>query len=282
MTGTPTNPLPLSVSIVCCNNESTIARTVESVRSLASEIVALDSGSTDSTIKILEIAGARVIRQPWLGHVKQKQAALELCAQPWILHLDSDESLEPELQSAVRRALEADDPDIAGYEMNRRVWWAGAMLNHAWQPEWRLRLVRRGSARWTGYDPHDKLEQLPSSLGRIERLMGIMRHDTIPTLAEFLRRQVSHAEIAAESYEHSGRRASYLSLITSPTGAWLKQMIVRRAWLDGWRGWAAASATATGALMKHMILLERMNRPASGHDHAHTAPAEAPGAPGDS
>ena len=256
----PSNPLPLSVSIVCMDNESTIRRTLETVRPLASEIIALDSGSTDSTKSILEEFGATVIDQPWLGHVKQKQAAMDRCTQPWILHMDSDESLEPELQQSIRKVLEQDaanpkaSGDVEGYELNRRVWWAGRMLNHAWQPEHRLRLVRNGSAHWTGYDPHDKLEL---TSGNTARLPGVMRHDTIPSIAVFLSRQVDHARIAAESYQTLNRRPSVTKLITSPVGAWCKQMFIRQAWRDGWRGWCAASATAIAAAMKHMILLER-------------------------
>src|SRR5690606_18481587 len=81
--------LPLSVAIVCRNNERTIGRTLESVRGMAAEIVAVDSGSTDGTIDLLEQAGARVIRSEWLGHVKTKQMALEACSQEWVLCLDS-------------------------------------------------------------------------------------------------------------------------------------------------------------------------------------------------
>ena len=250
----PTNPLPLSVSIVCMDNESTIRRTLESVRPLAAEIIALDSGSTDATKDILREFGATVVDQPWLGHVKQKQAALDLCTHPWVLHMDSDESLDPELQAAVRTAIENNDPAIHGFELNRRVWWAGKMLNHAWQPEHRLRLVRKGAAKWTGYDPHDKLELIS---GKSARLVGIMRHDTVPSIAEFMHRQVSHARIAAESYQRLDRKPSVLKLITSPLGAWSKQMFIRQAWRDGWRGWCAASASAFGAAAKHMILLER-------------------------
>src|SRR4029077_4245626 len=87
----------LSVAIVCKDNAATIGRTLDSVRGLAGEIVAVDSGSTDGTIGMLDAAGARVIRSEWLGHVKTKQKAMEACTRDWVLCLDSDESLEPEL-----------------------------------------------------------------------------------------------------------------------------------------------------------------------------------------
>ena len=252
--------VPLSVAIICRDNESTIGRTLASLGALGEvEIVGVDSGSTDGTIGILERHGARVVRQEWLGHVRQKQVALEACTRAWILSLDSDESLEPELAASVLGAVGRDDPGIGAYSMNRRVFYAGRFLNHAWQPEWRTRLVRRGAAAWGGYDPHDKLDLTDAARSRglrVERLAGVMRHDSIPTIAEFLAKQASHARIAARSYREMGRRGSVPKLIVSPVGAFLKQVVGRRAFLDGWRGWVAASATAAGALMKHAALIE--------------------------
>lgn len=253
--------LPLSVAIVCRDSERTIGRVVESVRGLASEIIALDSGSTDGTIKILRAAGARVVHQPWLGFVAQKQAALDLCAQPWALHLDSDESLEPALTRSLRAIIERDDPRVVGGEVNRKVWYAGGFLEHAWQPEWRLRLGRRGRVRWGGYDPHDAMEVIPSpSGGEVRRLAGDLRHDCVPTIGEFLERQARHARTAAESLSATGRRGSLARLALSPLGEFAKQMVIRGAFLDGWRGWVAASASSAAAPMKHAALLEASRR----------------------
>ncbi len=249
--------LPLSVAIVCRDSERTIGRVVESVRGLASEIIALDSGSTDGTVEILRSAGARIAHQPWLGFVRQKQAALDLCSQPWALHLDSDESLEPALAHSIRATIERDDPRVVACEVNRKVWYAGGFLEHAWQPEWRLRMGRRGRVRWGGYDPHDAMEVVPpASVGAVRRLAGDLRHDCVPTIGEFLERQARHARTAAGSLSATGRRGSLTRLALSPLGEFSKQMVIRRAFLDGWRGWVAASASSAAALMKHAALLE--------------------------
>ncbi len=250
--------LPLVVTVTCFNNADTIARTLDSVLPLAARIICVDSGSTDATIRLCEERGATVIHQPFLGYVKQKQFALDEAAKlgmAWTLHLDSDESLEPELQHSMRRAILADDRSIRAYEINRKVFYKGRLLQHAWQPEWRLRLVRTGTARWTGYDPHDKLEPIEAG-AKAGKLEGDCRHDSIPSMAAFLARQVSHARIAAESYQGMGRRGKASKIITSPLGAFARQMIGARAYRDGWRGWCAAGATAAAALMKHIILLE--------------------------
>ncbi len=252
-------PLPLSVAIICKDNERTIGRTLESIADLAAEVVAVDSGSTDRTIAILgsfHIPGraVRVIRSDWLGHIRTKQKALDACTQAWILCLDSDESVLPDLGASIRSALSTDRPAIAGYRLNRKVFYQGRPLNHAWQPEWRLRLVRRAVARWDGIDPHDALRF--SGDAAAARLSGDLRHDSFETFADHLRKQWSHSATMAAGLHTSGRRGSYLSLLVSPPGAFLKQLVLKRSFQDGYAGWLAAASTAAGALMKHAILLE--------------------------
>lgn len=250
----PEAPLDLAIAIVCKDNQSTIGRTLESVRPLASEIVAIDSGSTDQTIPMLEAAGAKVIRSPWLGHVKTKQLAMESCSRAWVLCIDSDESVEPELASAIRAALTAPgQASSPGYEINRRTYYKSRPLRHAWQPEWRLRLVQRGKAKWGGFDPHDKLELISGSAAR---LPGILRHDSFPTFEEHLRKQWHHASTMARSLHAAGQRSSRLRLLTSPAGAFIKQLILKRGFLDGTPGWLAAASTASAALIKHAVMLE--------------------------
>jgi len=253
----PVTAPALSVSIVCFNAERTIARVLDSVAGLADEVVALDSGSTDATREILRSRpGVTLVDQPWLGYVKQKQAALDRCTRPWVLHLDADESLEPRLRDEVRTALERDDSAVAGYELNRKVWYAGRFLKHAWQPEYRLRLVRRERAAWAGYDPHDRMEILPGSPSRVERLSGDIRHECVPSIAEFLARQASHARTAAAALAERGRSGSVARLVFSPVGEFAKQVVVRGAWRDGWRGWVASSASSVAVAMKHAALIE--------------------------
>ena len=249
------------MSIVCRDNERTIGRTLDSVRGLAGEIVAVDSGSRDGTLDLLAAAGARVVHSAWLGHVKTKQLALEACTGEWVLHLDSDESLLPDLRASIERVMASGPVGVDGFAVNRRVYYAGHPLRHAWQPEWRLRLVRRAAAEWKGLDPHDVLALKPAAsgggAGRVRRLDGHLRHDSVETFAEFLRKQVGHAETMARSMQAEGRRGSRLRVVTSPVGALVKQLVLKQAWRDGVPGFLAAGSTAAATLIKHLILLER-------------------------
>jgi len=256
----PSAPAPLAVAIICMNNEDSLPRTLDSVKAWAAEIVAVDSGSSDGTIPLLEAAGARVVHQPWLGHVRQKQHAMDLCAQRWILHLDSDESVEPDLAESIRTALAGDDPDIAAYRINRKVWYRGRLRQHAWQPEWRTRRVRRAlipdRIRSMGADPHQRIDLVDPGSARIENLAGTLRHDTIGDLAGFLERQVRLAGYGARSLHARSARTGPIRLLVSPAWAIAKQVVLKSAWRDGWRRWVAAGSAGLATLAKHLMALD--------------------------
>jgi glycosyltransferase involved in cell wall biosynthesis len=253
----PDAPLPLSLAIVCHNNASTIARTLDSVAPLASEIVAVDGGSTDATLELLAHHHARVITSPWLGYVRTKQLAIDHCTQPWVLLLDSDESIEPPLARSIRAALSSwQEGGPAGYQLNRKVFYSGRFLHHAWQPEWRTRLARRELCQQRGIDPHDHLHVT----GRVERLAGDLRHDSFASFEDQFRKQVGYARAMADQLVAQGHRGSRVRLVTSPLGAFAKQLILKGAWRDGWAGWLAAASTSANALVKHAVLIERAHR----------------------
>lgn len=251
----PMLPQPLSVAIICKDNAATIGRTLESVRGLGHEIVAVDSGSTDGTLDILREHDARVIEIEWLGYVETVQYAFEQCRQPWVLPLDSDESLEPELRASIE-ALDLDlDGGPTGYRVNRKVFYKGRYFEHTWQPEWRLRLVRRDRYHWHGINPHYDLRPLQPG-GPTQDLAGNLRHDSFSSFADLMRKHVGHAELMAHGLHEQGKTASPLKLATSPVQAFVRQAIFRGGYKDGTRGWAAAGAMAAYTLMKYVCLLE--------------------------
>lgn len=251
--------LPLSIVIVCKDNAGTLGRTLESVRGLGMEIVAVDSGSTDGTLGLLSDHGARVIERPWMGYVKTKQFALEQCRQPWALSLDSDESLEPALRRAIG-ALDLERTDgPTGYRVNRKVFYRGRFFEHTWQPEWRLRLVRRNLYHWQGYDPHDELRPIGPGQ-RVVDLPGDLRHESFSSFEDLMRKHVGHARLMAQSLHEAGHRAGPAKLMISPVVAFLRQAIFRRGYKDGARGWSAAGAVAAYTLMKYVCLLDLQDR----------------------
>lgn len=253
------HPADLSVAIVCRDNADTIGRVLDSCRGLVSQLVVVDSGSTDGTLDLVNACRAWcevvLLETQWRGHVATKQLALEASTRRHTLALDSDEPMTPELVQGVRDACEQ---NVAAARVNRIVEYRGRLLEHCWQPEWRLRLVRtdlvaNGGAKWGGLDPHDKLEVRDEP---VEDLVGTLIHESFPTFERHLSNQLKLQAVAARSNYRVGKRGSGFRLMTSPPGAFLKQLVVKGSWRDGRAGWLAAGTAAAGALMKHMILLE--------------------------
>src|SRR5947209_19702467 len=147
-------PDSLSIAIVALNEEANIGQVLESVR-WANEIILVDSGSSDRTCDIAREYGARVILEPWRGYTGQKNYALELCTSDWVLSLDADEEVSPELAAEIRGVL-ARPASLDGYAMARKNLFLGRWMRHGgFYPDPKLRLFRRGRAYSTGRDPHD-------------------------------------------------------------------------------------------------------------------------------
>lgn len=248
--------LPLSVAVITLNEEKNLPRCLESVRDLAREIVIVDSGSTDGTAQIAAQFGATFQFQKWLGHVEQKNVALQRCSQPWVLALDADEVVSPELAQVIRDLLSTERRE-SGFFINRRTHYLGEWIWHSWYPEWRLRLVRQSQARWSGRDPHDKLE-VPGDNGRLK---GDLLHFSYHTLQDHLQRTIQYAKISANELREDGKTAHWYHLFFSPLLTFLKKIILRQGWRDGWRGWMIAFATSFGVFAKYAFLLEMQITP---------------------
>src|SRR5262249_2918979 len=141
--------MTLSVCIITLNEEANIVRTLESVRGIADEIIVVDSGSTDATVSLARARGAKVFSEPWKGFAQQKNSALAKATCDWILSLDADEEVSPELAANIKSLLKSSQTPYAGYKMNRRNMYLGRWLKRSgYYPDPKLRLVRRGAAEF--------------------------------------------------------------------------------------------------------------------------------------
>lgn len=244
--------LPLSAVLISFNEEANIGRTLEAVKNIASEIIIVDSHSTDKTVEIAECYGAKVYSEDWKGHVAQKNSALEKCSCEWILSLDCDEVPDENLLDAVRRAIE--NPQSDGYMVNRRTYYMGKYLKYSWQPDWKLRLVRKDSSpKWGGYDPHDVL----SIKGSVEKLRGgDLLHYSYKDIYDHYQRLLKYAKVAAESYHKNGRKFSYSSLIFNSGYAFIKKYFIKLGFMDGFAGLAVATSTFIYVFLKYLFLYE--------------------------
>lgn len=264
-------PVSLSVCIITLNEQDNLPRCLKSVAGLASQIVVVDSLSTDDTQQIAREAGAEVIERPFEGHVLQKQFALEKAREDWVICLDADEWLDDDLREAVRRVISSEGPTgTNGYELNRRNHYLGAWIDHCgWSPEWRLRLVRRGKARWTGTDPHDRLE----ADGQPARLSGRLCHRPYRSLADHLGTVNRYTDIMVAQRLERGERAPLFALLLRPPARFLKMYLLRAGFLDGWRGFVVSAMGAFYVFLKYAKLRSAESQGAAPPDSSSPGPA---------
>lgn len=243
--------LPLSVAIITYNEEDIIGRTLEAVKDIASEIVVVDSGSTDRTREIAESYGAKVYVEEWKGHVAQKNSALRKCTQEWILCLDADEVVSEGLKESIRNAI--NKPFAEGYYINRKTYYLGKLLEYAWQPEWRLRLVKRSASPiWKGINPHDYLD----IEGRKKKLKGDLYHFSFKGLEDHIRKSLKYAKISSISMYKDGKRTGFFDIVARPIWAFIKIYLIKKGFLDGYRGFIVSVIGSFYTFMKYAFLLE--------------------------
>jgi glycosyltransferase involved in cell wall biosynthesis len=247
--------MKLSLAVVSFNEESSIRRTLESALPLVDEIVVVDSFSTDKTVEIAESMGAKVFREPWKGYIGQTNSCLEKCRGEWVLNLDCDEVISPELEESIREALKR--PMADAYLLNRRSFYLGRLLKYAWQPDRKLRLGRKSaSLRCEGNEPHHTLKVE----GRIARLAGDLIHYSYKDFGAHMAQTKNLARQTAETYYRQGRSACRLALLCKPPFAFFRHYVLRRACLDGVPGLLAALSAAFYVYMKYAYLWEMRRR----------------------
>jgi glycosyltransferase involved in cell wall biosynthesis len=215
--------------------------------------VVLDSGSTDRTRELAAAAGAKVQVREFRGHVDQKNAALDLATHDWVLSLDADEWLDDALRADVARVVDGGAADVEGFALDRRSLYLGAWIDHCgWAPQWRLRLVRRGKGRWTGTDPHDRLEVQ----GRVARLSGRLGHRPYRDLADHVAKVNRYTDLMALRRREAGVRPPAFALLLRPPARFARMYLLRAGFLDGWRGLVVSGMGAYYVFLKYAKLRE--------------------------
>jgi glycosyltransferase involved in cell wall biosynthesis len=247
----------LSVVLITRNAASLLDACLESV-AFADEIVVVDSASTDATADIAARRGARVLSREWMGFGRQKQYAVEQAAHDWVLCLDADERVSPELAASIRRALAA--PAAPVYRMARCNRFLGRWLRHGeGYPDWSPRLFNRLEARWSEDLVHEKVIYAVTP-GTLE---GDLMHDAGDDLATYLDRQNRYTTLAARQAYDLGRSAGVFHLLASPVVRFFKFYVLRLGFLDGLPGLLHISIGCMNSYLKYAKLIElrRAERP---------------------
>jgi glycosyltransferase involved in cell wall biosynthesis len=240
----------LSVTIITRDAAHQLAACLASV-AFADEILVVDSGSSDGTPDLAAKQGARVLHQDWLGYGRQKQFAVEQARHDWVLCIDADERVSPELRASMEAALQA--PSAAGYAMPRCNLFLGRWLRHGeGYPDWSLRLFDRRRGRWSEDPVHEKVV----CEGAVGKLSGDLLHESCDSLAVYLDKQNRYTTLQAEALHRAGRRAHAGQLLLSPLLRFVKFYLLRLGFLDGVPGLAHIAIGCNNSFVKYAKLIE--------------------------
>ncbi len=236
-------PVMLSVAIITLNEEANIARTLSSV-AFADEVIIVDSGSTDRTIEIARaFPNVKVFAEPWKGFAAQKNSAIEKCTGTWVLSLDADEELTPELQNEIRLLLPG-NPSADAYMLRRRNLFLGRWIKRGgYYPDPKLRLFRNHSAnfapatRFTDRPVHETI----AFDGRLETLNHDLIHHAYPTLETYIEHMDRYSTLGAEILVAKGKISRswpvfFFSMQVIPKLTFIWNYFFRGGFLDGREG----------------------------------------------
>ena len=220
----------------------------------------VDSGSTDRTREIAVEKGARVIDHEWEGYGRQKNFAVRQATNDWVLCIDADEIVGPELRASIEKALAA--PAYRAYEMARRNRFLGRWLRHGeGYPDWSLRLFESKTARWSDDPVHEKVV----ARGPVGKLDGDLLHDSADSLHNYLEKQNRYTTLQAEALHLAGMRPSVPKMVLGPVVRFVKFYFLRLGFLDGVPGLIHIMVGCNNTLMKNAKLIALSTRNGS-HD----------------
>lgn len=241
----------LSVVMIAKNAADLLPDCLASV-AWADEIVLLDSGSQDATLDVARAAGVNVFTDTdWQGYGIQRQKAQRFASGDYVLMIDTDERVTPELAQAIRAVLDGPQPD-AVYSIARRNFFLGRFMRHSgWYPDRVMRLYPRERYQYNASLVHESLE---TQGAKVIELKGDLLHLTCRDFASFQRKQLNYATAWAQERHQKGKKASLTGIFTHTLGAFLKTLLLRGGVLDGKQGWLLAVVNAQYTFNKYTEL----------------------------
>ena len=240
----------LSAILITRNEAHNLEACLKSLQGLADEIVVVDTRSSDETVAIAQRFGATV-SQPddWPGFGPQKNRALALATHPWILSIDADERVTPELAAEIQQAMARND--FAAYTMGRLSWYCGKFIQHAgWRPDYVLRLFRRDCAQFSNDLVHERvMTQQP-----VGQLHHHLLHYSYQDFSQVLAKVDAYSSAAAQQAFNRGERGSMGKAIGHGAWAFVRTYVLRAGFLDGAHGLALAISNAQTSYYKYVKL----------------------------
>ena len=241
--------IKLSIVVITYNEEKNLERCLNSVLDVADEIIIADSSSTDNTVSIAKHFNARVIDHPFAGYGEQKNFATAQASNDWILSLDADEALTPELRKSILEIKKG--PKHAVYEMPRITNYCGKWIRHCgWYPDRQTRLYDRTKGKWEERKVHEYWRPDETS-GKKGLLKGDLLHYSFATISEHLKKIEKYTELGAIAAVEDGKDASLLKIAVYPKWRFLVDYVIRLGFLDGFYGYLICRLAGYAAFLKY-------------------------------
>ncbi|MFH0976942.1 MAG: glycosyltransferase family 2 protein [Spirochaetota bacterium] len=243
--------MPISVSIICFNEEKKIRRCLESVK-WADEILILDSFSTDKTLDICREYTDKIHQHEFDGHIQQKNRAISLCKYDWVFCIDADEVVSEELKESIKN-LNTWASESMGFSFPRKVFYLGKWIKHGgWYPDYKVRYFHKKFGKWGGINPHDKVILIGTSM----KLRGDLLHYPYDSIKAHLDQVNKFTDIMAVEYAKIGEKPSLINFTLRPLFKFIKMYFLKRGFLDGKRGFIIAVIASFYVFMKFAKLFE--------------------------
>ena len=246
----------ISACIISYNEEKKIEDCLKSLLPVADEIIIVDSLSSDNTLKIAEKYTDKIFHQKFLGHIEQKNLAVEKASHDWIISLDCDERLTEELQQSILAVKEQlGNSKADAYCMARKTFYIYRWLNHCWYPDIKTRLFNKNIAHWGGTNPHDRII---TDGDNIIKLNGDIQHYSFNSLSEHIQTIDKFTEIGADEIIRKNKKASVISPLTHASWTFIKLYFLKRGFLDGFAGLTVSMLSFMHVFIKYSkVIIKR-------------------------
>ena len=239
----------LSVAIITLNEEKNLEQCLKSVSRVADEVIIVDSFSTDATLVIAAKYGAKVVQHTFEGFVKQKNIAAEHASYNWVLSVDADEVISPELEQSIL-SVKA-NPKHEVYRLARLTNYCGKWIKHSgWYPDKKIRMFDRSKGEWTGDMIHEKWQPNDDNT-TIGELKGNLLHYSFYTISGHVKKIEKYSEMSARAAANRGKSCSLLKIMAVPKWNFFVNYILRLGFLDGYYGFIVCSLTSFESRIKY-------------------------------
>jgi glycosyltransferase involved in cell wall biosynthesis len=239
----------ISGVIMARNEETNIEDAIKSLN-FTDQIVVTDTGSTDNTLELAKKAGAEVYHIEFAGFGKSKQKSLEYCDGEWIIFLDADERVSPELAKKLKSIVES-NTSIDGYKLNRLTYFLGKPIKHSgWYPDYVTRFFKKDKGKFNNKMVHESIE-IEGEVGRVDE---VIEHYSYKNLEQYIDKANEYSTLSALEMAEEGKRFGLINLIFRPIFIFFKMFVIKLGFLDGLRGFLLAVLSSYHVFLKYAKL----------------------------